>query len=313
MWHLASLVHDAYSEEIARFFKTAWTDGVHVVVAPLWNTRNRYDKEAFDTQDIIRETKGLADLPTDGNVVTVYGHGNYHHYTYGITHHVMIPRSKRFMYAHIDYHTDDGMGSFRKKDGKEIHALSCGSFTRAIKNHGARAYMYIGTDVRCGTQKKRIKQDTIEMKSWSSSKLRKPLLKNFIMTEARKKRTKDTYVSIDLDVVRYEDCATGYQQGKISLEDILEIVEALKDCKNVVAADILGYQRALSQGYHRTEQSKSWLYYNEMSKLTYLILASKFAGKDFHEAMKLRHWILKKHNHKSNGVDVADLLLDFRV
>lgn len=314
MWHVATLIHDKGSLEMAEFFETAWADGVTRVETHKYNGEAKRQSPVFHAHEVVTDTSALAVLPKDGKVLTIYGHGNYHHYTYGICKHVAWPRSNDYLYTHIDYHTDDARSrSFTKKSGLIFKELSCGAFTHDIKDYGAKNFLFLGCDVKCGPRTTR----TYNQRKLQNA-VKKGGLKPLIARILRGKRCDDVYLSMDLDVLRNEDMVTGYQQGDLNLEQLLEIVGTIREEKNIIGADILGYSG--SACYNAQDLSTQWRYYIELSQLTYLILASKVAGKDYYEPLRMRNWILKRHYRSHNRynvhdfkTDIADMLKDFRI
>ncbi len=318
MWEPVVMVHDAPSEEMNAFLQEVWTSDLPSFVTELYKAGKAGSQH--NSAFILEETEEvLTHLSSEGKPLVIYGHGNFHHYTYGLCAH-LTKNHKKYTYCQVDYHSDEGKGyvatraggmglgsRLKKKPPKGSVRLDCGSFVRDLKHHGVTDWLYLGCNTG-RTDNKRVQG--ADQKDLQDFKL---TLKPFVEGMAKKLKTKRAYVSMDLDVIHSVDIATGYGQGSIRLEDLLEIYSAIRDSKEIIGADILGYCGA--KGYNTTDRASrnKWKYYKHMSMLTYAILASHVVGKDYHELMKLRHWVLKKHNHKTNSVDLDDLFKDIRI
>lgn len=59
-----------------------------------------------------------------------------------------------------------------------------------------------------------------------------------IIGEAKKYLGKDVYLTVDMDVLRPEYKIARFQHGELTLEELLQILEAIKENFNIVAFDI---------------------------------------------------------------------------
>jgi hypothetical protein len=319
MWEPVVMVHDAPSKEMNEFLQEVWTSGLSSFETQMF--KDNKSGSQHNSVFIIEETEEvLAHLTSESKPLVIYGHGNFHHYTYGLCAH-LTKNLKKYTYCQIDYHSDEGKGyrpartggwgvpRLKKKPPKGSVRLDCGSFVRDLKDHGVTDWLYLGCNTSRHKNKRVQGADQQHLNDHKTSKSLKP----FVEGMAKKLKTKRAYVSMDLDVINSLDIATGYGQGSIRLEDLIEMYNAIRDTKEIIGADILGY--CGTEGYNLTDRSRrnKWSYYKHISMLTYAILASHIVGRDYHELMKLRHWILRKHNHKSNSVDLDDLFKDIRI
>jgi arginase family enzyme len=298
MWNVASIKHDLPSEEISEFFAERWTDDVFEI--ELRNPGAKYDRVENYSCAINRELKELQDVK--GKPLTVYGHGSFHHYTYGIVGNTMPQRTNEFLYIHIDYHTDAGIPT-QKCNCQSAHglyrcglSLGCGSFVTTLKDHGANNLLFVGTDAHCGWKRKRgIKQEQLLQSDFQ----------RVVEKQLKGKKIHDCYISMDLDVLRNEEIPTGYGRGKITLRHLLDILTVIKENKNIVGADILGLCRGDS-GSHR-DKSKKRGYYQPTGYLTYGIIAAHLTGKDYLDAMKIRDYFMSLDKNHMNGVEWTEM------
>src|SRR3989344_5558438 len=78
-----------------------------------------------------------AEVPQGKNLV-MYGHGSYHHFTYGICSEIADNQSKEYAYVHIDNHHD----TYHEHEGM----FNCGSFVRRLLGEtNANSVRYIGS------------------------------------------------------------------------------------------------------------------------------------------------------------------------
>jgi arginase family enzyme len=256
----------------------------------------KYDRNLHYSCEIQETLKPLREI--EGKPLTIYGHGSYHHYTYGLVGNTMPQRTDSFLYIHIDMHTDAGVSespcSCSTPHGLQRCGVSlgCGSFVERLKDHGARNFLFIGTDASCGWKRRKwIKQDEL-------------LQPNYLTTverELKKKRHKNCYVSMDLDVLAPPEIPTGYGRGKISLRHLLGILSVIKEHKNIMGADILGLCKKGGGSYYHGGR-KEYHYYQPTGYLTYGIIAAHLAGKDYLDALKVRDYLMQLDKKGRNGV-----------
>lgn len=299
MYNVVCMTHDESSKELHEFFDERWQDGVTRLDLLDGGT---YNPSMFYSCEIQERLKPLQEI--EGKPLTVYGHGSYHHYTYGIVGNTMPQRTKEFLYIHIDYHTDAGInkgtclcGTPHGLHGKCGTSISCGAFVLELKDHGAKNLLFVGTDMHCGWKRKKwVTQDQLLQSDYV------PLLAR----ELKNKRCQDVYISMDLDVLTSAEIPTGYGRGKISLRHLLDILTTIKEHKNILGADILGLCRR-DIGSHRNNNRKKSCYYQPTGYLTYGIIAAHLAGKDYLDAMKVRDYFMDLDSVGKNGVKWTDM------
>ena len=181
-------------------------------------------RQAFEAQDL-RKTP-----------LVVYGSGDYHHYTYGLCREVADKRSAGYSYIHIDQHTDFGSPrEFRPKKSD----LCCGDFVaQIVEDTNAKSSTHIGQDftwnlgsVARGTKftdymfSMHLKDNQMwfrkirDMLSWT-----KP----------------EVYVTIDLDVLTPPFIRTDYENGDLTLPQLLQTIRKIKQRRKIVGLDICG-------------------------------------------------------------------------
>ncbi len=257
-WKLLVLEVDEPSKDLGDFFKRVWEKETVVkrIRGDLWN-RDQIQKEVEAVVSDVRADR----------VLTVYGHGRYHHYTYGLCRAVADPRSRAYTYLHIDHHPDD-------HDFQGNIDLACGGFVNTIlKKSNATQARCIGADINCGKSFK--EADAIYNLQYTGP----------IMTERKGNRKEidvrqninasitrllfdtpqDIYVSMDFDVMANEELKTDYSRGDLRLPELLECLDVLMKQRNLISADMLGYSSDELHG---------------KSLAFYAIVAGRIIGKD---------------------------------
>lgn len=248
-WKVVVLEHDEASKQIGDFFEKTWTDGIiRKNMGNLW-----LEEKDFNAETMQRMVGKL-----EGKILTLYGNGSYHNYTYGLCYAIAHKRSDNYMYTHIDNHTD----SIYREGG----IIKCGSFVENIvEEPEANDILLIGAEN--GENFK--ERTTIRQKDLISKQA-----KDIVRKKLKKKLQKDVYASLDLDILKNEEISTDFMQGILGLKHLLDILEVLKEEKNLVSADILGYKGKPSSKYSTPKASQP------VSLLTYAVLAAKITGKD---------------------------------
>lgn len=265
-WKLLVLEHDDASEEIGDFFEKIWAEGV---------TRKQLTEKMISRKDFITKEIGDAVGPLEGKILTLYGDGGYHHCTYGLCNTIAKKRSKNYIYIHIDNHTD----SHYNQNG----SLDCASFVKNIlEEPEAKDVMFIGSDVDTGKNTSE-KYTLLHQRDIVSEYPKKMLEENL-----KAKNLSDVYCSLDLDVLKRTEIRTDYNQGMLELKHLLQILDIIKQEKEVISADMLGYNKGV-WGW------QDWAT-REVSLLTYATLAAKITGKNTEELRKLQVYFKNKKN-----------------
>ena len=164
-------------------------------------------------QEIIKSKK-----PT----FSVYGHGRYHHYTYGLCRVLATQRSDDFGYIHFDRHHD----MWDDSDVHDVSHIGCARFVKSIKRDSASDVLLVGT----------FEGDYTEL---SDEKMFfAPIL---FLRKYLKKLPEDVYISFDLDVMKTSLMATGWPGGKLGKRKLFRLIREIKKEKNIIGVDVLGY------------------------------------------------------------------------
>lgn len=154
--------------------------------------------------------------------LAVYGTGNLHHYTLGLCKHASR-LGKEFCYIHIDNHSDAfNFGIKNLTGGAFVPNIPIFTLCRQlfyIRNSGNSEYDY---------------QDLyIDKKDITKYKDELYKLLNDIMPHV--------YISIDLDVMAEGEILTDWNRGRLDKETLLEILSIIKENKEIISADVLGF------------------------------------------------------------------------
>lgn len=272
-WKLVMLEHDEGSKEMIDFFKKIWSDGIiRKNIGNVW---------LEDTDSNSRTMQNLMGN-LEGKILTLYGSGSFHHYTYGLCYAIAHKRSDNYMYVHIDNHTD----SIYRENG----IIKCGSFVENILEEPEENDILLIGPWKGENPKER---KTISQKDLISKQA-----KYIVRKELEKKLQKDVYVSLDLDILTYADISTDFTQEILELKHLLNVIEVLKEGKNIISADILGYRGIAPPSRYGSTRATY-----PINLLTYATLAAKITGKDTQELERLREYFNKEN---SNPIDVRE-------
>ncbi len=171
--------------------------------------------------------------------LVLYGNGAYHHYTYGLCR-LADKLSEEYGYIHVDHHADLILKGYSRSD-KNIH---CGVFVHAIMQEtNAEKALFIGT-------KKTLDGYDLPYPSIAEHNFMNPggwqLLK-----EKLQLLPNDVYLTLDLDVMHAEEISTDYDRGTMRRTQLLQMIDIIKNSKNIISADVLGL--ATGGPYNTTE------------------------------------------------------------
>lgn len=204
-------------------------------------TRNKTDKwqALLKSPDIIlpEELREVVsnEVPQGKNLV-MYGHGEYHHFTYGLCAEIADKQSSEYTYVHIDNHHD----TYWEHNGK----FNCGSFVRRILGEtNAKSVRYIGTAPPA--QHVDVAIDGIKLKKGTMKSLGTREVAEKSLESLFDGTPEDVYLTIDLDVMpqRYVTTSAGEDWGVGMMDPgtLMKTVDFIKEKKNIIGADILGY------------------------------------------------------------------------
>lgn len=258
-WKLVilKLKQDCAAKEIIDVFQNIWSDGVIIKQ----KRRRSISKRGAVTASIKRAFNDL-----EGKILTLYSKGDYHHYTYGLCKVVADSRSKSYCYMHLDHHNDAifynyydlGMAAFVQHIKKYTNASSVLLLGPPKSSFEALNYVTPGIDL------------VTEKELYDQKNFRK-IISN--------QQEKDVYLSCDLDVLHREEFSANWSRGELKLDDAKTIIKTINEEKNVISADILGYNGS-----------------DIKSCLAYAVLAGTLMNKDIKEAEKLFKYLKENPN-----------------
>ena len=179
----------------------------------------------------------LSDLSQiSGRIFTVYGSGNYHHYTYGLLKNIADLRLENYTYVHIDQHSDN------ERIKRRMKFINCANFVYQIKDDAYNKKNNKCARVKCvkyiGCSK--ILNEIHDEDILNPSQLKNGCVNNLVYA-LMQDTPSDVYVSMDLDVLLDKEMSTRWPGGKISTSCLLDVLSRLKDTKNIISADALGF------------------------------------------------------------------------
>lgn len=241
-WQLLSLEIDKGGKDIGEFLsKELGRDIKRVSLADFLAEAEKTSDKSIDFPDhcckqpqinskeqIISMMKSFTG-DADGPVLTVYGSGYFHHYTYGLC--AAASRlSKEFCYIHIDGHTDCRHPNI---EGTVMYS----NFVEDLledKSNNAKDVIMVGS-IFCEWKSLRYALFEEEMNSREALDELAAHLENTY---------NDVYMSCDLDVTVAKEIITDWrdwERGRLKKEQLLRMVSLIKEKKNIIGADILGF------------------------------------------------------------------------
>lgn len=217
-----------------------------------------------------------------GRVLTIYGDGNFHHYTYALT---QFARERRglgyddsdWTYFHFDQHRDDW--GKRTPKGLPYH-IDCANFVDSIAywhqgvpfmvgpsvyaQKDARGYRMAGREIPIYSSQ--FPKSMQESRVWKDNNILQGC------TDARRLPTRrdlqetptESYLSFDLDLLSPTEIVTNYDQNEqMTLRALVPILDRVREYKRIFSADILGFPDDCE---------------HPLSVLTMIILARKIMG-----------------------------------
>lgn len=214
----------------------------------------------------------------NSRVLTIYGTGAYHHFTYALTRLALERRGLRnWTYTHIDAHRDSW--GQKSASGKKPW-LNCANFVDQLAHDHCAIPFMIGSDCYpkqdsqgfeiCGKKipiyHNYFTKKLQESQTWTNNVV--PASQRGLELPGRddlEATPTETYLSFDLDVLGYSEIVTEYDQFEAStLRRLCQIVDRVRAHKRVFSADILGFPE-FNQDH-------------VLSCLTMIILARKIMG-----------------------------------
>ncbi len=228
-WNITSLTPDISSGTIYKHFSKRLKD---LKVADIWLPHHA---DRLDVSNEIAVKVGLLEKKT----LFMYGSGSYHHLAYGLCR-LASELSHGMAYIHIDHHNDSHLSSLGRID--------CGSFVQHIVKSGyAKCSLLIGSSHSSALGF----TDEFAMYKTNMQSLEEILGMS---------KNKDAYLSIDLDVMKWNEASTSYSHGQMDKEMLLDAIRVIKSRKNIICADILGYTFSFFQ------KKKSMQLYEDIAK-----------------------------------------------
>jgi hypothetical protein len=277
-WRIV-LLHTRRSTLLRRAFEAAFPGRVVSLYVPA--LRNGGSKLYVEKEDLLDYFYRNVYDPGiwRGRVLTIYGDGEFHHYTYALTRFALERRGiADWTYFHFDNHRDD-WGN-RGGDGWTSE-LDCASFVDQIAHDYNATPFMVGPDVYA-------KKDAA---GYHIRKKHIPIYSNFFTKEWQRSRRwrnntelqgmqtgmelpatadlratpAESYLSFDLDLLSPAEIVTNYDQNEgATVRRVCQILDKIRPHKRVFSADILGFP--------------DWNNHHALSCLTMIILARKIMG-----------------------------------
>ena len=208
----------------------------------------------------------------DGLLVTLNGSGDYHHHTYGFCRGMVERRDgDEYTVFHYDQHGDP------RPDHPSQPGLDCGNYlkhlvkdsskvaksiiigatamvhdpewmdTEAFKN-GVEVYPYSGAEAHFPCV---IWEPKVDAKSMTYDKesgkcdiswytVKEQGIDAITNRALERTPTKDVYITVDLDVLHGAYVTTDWDNGEMSLDELLDSIKQVREKKNIIGLDVNG-------------------------------------------------------------------------
>lgn len=137
----------------------------------------------------------------------------------------------------LDHHPDVQTPSLGLMAGSDVPLLSCGSWAREVleKDPDLRDFWMVGIDPALSSE-----AEGLKVRCFTEDDL--PNLPEPVFSSP-------VYISLDLDVLRKEDARTNWDQGRMTLQQLSEYLEAVFARNRVLGVDICGGITAAKGGH----------------------------------------------------------------
>lgn len=158
--------------------------------------------------------------------VCFLGSGDFHHLSFSLISNISV----KPILLLIDYHAD------MYETFPDM--ISCGSWAmQALKEEKVKKCIVVGVDAKDPAINKFKFQD--EYVTFFPINIPKKLMIPQVLDELSKSQD-PIYISIDKDVLCKEDAATGWEQGLMHLDELLELLLHIKKTGKVIGVDVCG-------------------------------------------------------------------------
>ncbi|MBI4141142.1 arginase family protein [Candidatus Woesearchaeota archaeon] len=259
--NIACLEVDEPSKQAGRFISAIWPGRMQPVFLTPPDNLNPATREY-----ITASTKNVCTLK--GRVLTIYGSGSFHHYTYGLVKNLANTRSENYAYVHIDQHTDNGSPeSPYLGNGGFVGQIGLEKSIAAVRYIGCEQILNKETPAAIILQNKTINEDGVQK----------------TLQDILAGTPDDVYVSIDLDVLKKNEMITRWEEGLMGINTLIEVIQFLIQKKNIISADILGHGSYWMPGDVDRRPSISDAVHGKIKRLNlivYAMVAGTFLGDD---------------------------------
>ena len=269
------LLHTRQTTQLQRAFEAAFPGRVVSMYVPEL-ARGRKQFVAKDTLVNYFKSHVFDQGLWKNRILTVYGDGEFHHWTYALTRLALSGRSiGEWTYFHFDQHRDD-WGKVGAQGVKP--ELNCATFVDQLVHDNAGIPFMVGPDA----------YPNKDVKGYTIAGKHIPLYHNWFTKERQRSRRwrsnvashtglelpsaadlretpTEAYLSFDLDLLSHSEMVTNYDQNDdMTLRRVCQILDKVRPYKRVFSADLLGFP--------------DWNQTHALSALTMIILARKIMG-----------------------------------
>ncbi len=299
-WQIV-LLHTRHTTLLQRAFEAAFPGRVASIYVPELAGYRKLEVSKTALVDYFKREVFQVEA-WKNRVLTVYGDGDFHHWTYALTRLALERRGiGKWTYFHFDQHRDD----WGESDGRGLKPrLNCGNFVDQIAHDYSATPFMVGPDAYprkdakgytvCGKHiplyHNYFTQKLQRSQRWTTNRVTTPPQTGLELPAASDLQVTPTeaYLSFDLDLLSRSEIVTNFDQNDyMTLRRVCQILDKVRPYKRIFSADILGFP--------------DWNGHHALSCLTMIILARKIMGLGVDR-------LLKYHTHaKRRQAGVSNL------
>jgi len=298
-WQIV-LLHTRQTTLLQRVFEAAFPGRVASIYVPELSRERKRNVSKKTLVDYFKREVFDAGI-WKNRVLTVYGDGNFHHWTYALTRFALDRRNVgEWTYFHFDQHRDD----WGQPDSKGIkNELDCANFVDQIAHDYSGTPFMVGPEVYprrdtagytiCGKNiplyhnyftkaMQKSKRWHNNVRPIDQSGLELPSARDLQVTPT------ESYLSFDLDLLSHSEIVTNYDQNDdMTLRRVCQILDKVRPYKRIFSADMLGFP--------------DWNKTHALSALTMVILARKIMGLGTEQLLKYHTYAKRRQAVGLNG------------